>query len=70
MAARSLDYWMAEQQLDLGLRGLAVPLKDRKGECRGALGMTLQMSVMSREQAVERLLPPLREAVQALRPLI
>ena len=70
LAARSLDYWVAEQQLDLGLRGLAVPMKDRKGECRGALGMTLQMSLMSREQVVERLLPPLREAAQALRPLI
>jgi IclR family pca regulon transcriptional regulator len=70
VAARALDYWIAEQQLDLGLRGLAVALKDRKGECRGALGMTLQLSAMSREQAVERLLPPLREAAQALRPLI
>jgi IclR family transcriptional regulator, pca regulon regulatory protein len=70
LAARSLDYWIAEQQLDLGLRGLAVALKDRKGECRGALGMTLQMSLISREQAIERLLPSLREAVQALRPLI
>ena len=70
LAARSLDYWIAEQQLDLGLRGLAVALKDRKGECRGALGMTLQMSLISREQAIERLLPPLREAAQALRPLI
>lgn len=70
LAARSLDYWVAEQQLDLGLRGLAVPLKDRKGECRGALGMTLQLSAMKREHVIERLLPPLLEAAQALRPLI
>ena len=70
LAARALDFWIAEQQLDLGLRGLAVALKGRKGECRGALGMTLQMSLMSREQAIERLLPALREAAQALRPLI
>lgn len=70
VAARAQDHWIAEQQLDLGLRGLAVALKDRKGECRGALGMTLQMSLTSREQALERLLPPLREAAQALRPLI
>jgi IclR family pca regulon transcriptional regulator len=70
LAARSLDHWIAEQQLDLGLRGLAVPLKDRKGECRGALGMTLQLAAMRREQVIERLLPPLVEAAQALRPLI
>ena len=31
LSARALDYWIAEQQLDLGLRGLAVALKDRKG---------------------------------------
>ena len=36
-AARALDYWTTEQQLDLGLRGLAVAVKDRKGECVGAV---------------------------------
>ena len=69
LAARALDHWITEQQLDLGLRGLALPLKDRKGECRGAIGMTMQMQ-LTREQVVERLLPLLREAAQLLRPLI
>ena len=36
-AARALDCWTTEQQLDLGLRGLAVAVKDRKGECVGAV---------------------------------
>jgi IclR family transcriptional regulator, pca regulon regulatory protein len=70
LAARALDYWITEQQLELGLRGIAVALKDRKGECRGAVGIVLQMQTMSREQIVERLLPMLREAANLLRPLL
>lgn len=70
LAARALDYWITEQHLELGLRGLAVALKDRKGECRGALGIVLQMQTMTREQMVERLLPLLRDAVNQLRPLL
>ena len=70
LAARALDYWITEQQLELGLRGIAVALKDRKGECRGAIGIVLQMQTMNREQMIERLLPLLRDAVNMLRPLL
>ncbi|GAC1604208.1 MAG: IclR family transcriptional regulator [Ramlibacter sp.] len=70
LTARALDYWMTEQQLDAGLRGIALALKDRRGTCHGAIGMTLQMQAYSSEQMVERLLPLLREAAQALRPLL
>lgn len=70
LAARALDYWITEQQLELGLRGIAVALKDRIGECRGALGIVIQMQTMSRDQMVERLLPLLRDAANMLRPLV
>lgn len=70
LAARALDYWMTDQQLDPGLRGIAVALKDRRGHCEGAIGMTLQTQAYSSEQMVEKLLPLLREAAQALRPLL
>jgi IclR family pca regulon transcriptional regulator len=69
-AARALDYWMTDQQLDLGLSGIAMALKDRKGECKGAIGMTVQSQVYTGEQMVEKLLPLLREAAQSLRPLL
>ncbi len=69
-AARALGYWITDQQLNMGLRGIAVPLKDRRGECKGAVGMTLQIQGMTREQAVERLLPLLQETAQMLRPLL
>ena len=70
LGARELGYWMTEQHLDPGLRGIALPLKDRKGECRGAIGMTLQAQAYSSESMVEKLLPLLREAATSLRPLL
>jgi IclR family pca regulon transcriptional regulator len=69
-AARALDYWMTDQHLDPGLRGIALALKDRKGECRGAIGMTLQAQAYDSARMIEQLLPLLREAAQSLRPLL
>jgi IclR family pca regulon transcriptional regulator len=70
LQARSLGHAIADQQLDLGLRGIAVPLKDRKGECKGAVGMTMQTQAMTVEQTVVRMLPLLQETAQSLRPLL
>jgi len=69
-AARALDHWMTEQQLDLGLCGIATALRDRKGECKGAVGMTLQSISYTTEQMTTKLLPLLYEVAQALRPLL
>ena len=68
--ARAQDYWTTEQQLDLGLRGLAVALTDRKGACKGAMGMTVQAQTCTPERVTQELLPLLREAAQLLRPLL
>lgn len=70
VGARTLGHWITEQQQDLGLRGLAVAVKDRKGDCKGAVGMTMSMATMTRDQVVEQLMPLLRETAQALRPLM
>jgi IclR family transcriptional regulator, pca regulon regulatory protein len=69
-AARSLGYWMTEAQVEPGLSGISMPLIDRHGEVKGALGMTLPSANYTAEAMVERLLPLLREAAQALRTLI
>jgi IclR family pca regulon transcriptional regulator len=68
--ARALDHWTTEQQLDLGLRGIAVPVKDRKGECVGAIGMTVHLAGQTAAQLVETLLPPLRDAARSLRSIL
>lgn len=68
--ARQLGYWVTEQQLTPGLRGVAMPVKDRKGECVGAIGTTLPMASMSREDTLARLLPRLTDTVQVLREVL
>lgn len=70
VSARSLDYWIGEQQGSMGLFGIATVVKDFRGECRGAVGMTVQIKNYDREQLVERLLPTLREAAITLRPML
>ena len=68
--ARSQDYWVTEQQLDAGLRGISVALKDRHGNCKAAIGMTLPAASHTYQQVVDKLLPLLRGAAQSLRPLL
>jgi IclR family pca regulon transcriptional regulator len=69
--ARALGYWHTEQQLDAGLRGVAVALIDRKGRCRGAVGTTMPMTAYrNSEHMLEAVLAPLQEAAQQLRPLL
>lgn len=68
--ARELGYWVTEGYLTPGLRGIAMPVKDRKGACRGAIGSTLTLQPLTRDEVIRRLLPPLTEAVQVLREVI
>ena len=67
---RAQDYCLAYQQLDPGLAGLSLALKDRKGQCRGAVGMTMPAARYTPDQLVDQLLPLLRDAAQTLRPLL
>ncbi|HEU4457596.1 MAG TPA: IclR family transcriptional regulator C-terminal domain-containing protein [Methylibium sp.] len=68
--ARTLGHWISEQYLDTGLRGIAVALKNRHGQCQGAVGVTLPIQPLTREQVIDRMLPLLNDVAQSLRPLI
>lgn len=68
--ARQQNHWISVGQLDSGLTGVATALRDRHGECKAALGMTLQSANWSREAIEMRLVPHLIETAQVLRPLI
>lgn len=68
--ARQQDHWISVGQLDTGLTGVATVLRDRHGECHGALGMTLQSAHWPPEAINARLVPHLIETAQVLRPLI
>lgn len=70
MIARQQDYWVSVGQLDTGFCGVAVPLRDRHGGCKGALSMTLQSSHWPEEKIIAKLLPMLNETTKTLRSLI
>ena len=70
VAARSLGYWKADQHLNFGLCGLALPLRDRKGRCEYALSVTVQRQMYPDEQLVKTLLRVLRDVAEALRPVL
>ncbi len=68
--AREQDYWSTRQQLDPALSGISVALKDRRGVCKCAIGMSVPSATYTDAQLVDKLLPLLREAAQMLRPLL
>jgi IclR family pca regulon transcriptional regulator len=67
---RAQGWALSEQQLELGTRGVAVPLMDRKGTLVGALNVTMAMGHESSEDATKRVLPVLQETARAMRNLI
>lgn len=67
---RDRNFCITAGNLDQGLTGVAVPLRDRHGECKAALSMTLQASIWSEALIVEKLLPLIVEAAQMVRPVI
>lgn len=67
---RAQDWALSEQQLDLAYRGVAVPLRDHKGNVQGALTVSMPIQHETSKEAVNRVLPVLREVAQSLRPLI
>lgn len=69
-SAREQGYWFAVGQLDADLTGVAVPLRDRRGRCIAAIGMTVQTVQWHSERVVAQLLPALRETAQNLRPIL
>jgi IclR family pca regulon transcriptional regulator len=68
--ARKKNYCISVGHLDQGLTGVAVPLRDRHGECKAALSMTLQSSLWHDDLIVEKLLPLIIETSQVLRAVI
>ncbi|WP_294000358.1 IclR family transcriptional regulator domain-containing protein [Sphaerotilus sp.] len=68
--AAQRGYGWAQQYVDPGLCGLAVPLSDRKGRCVGALSMTFQAQNYPEDTCLARLLPPLQDTASTLRAIL
>lgn len=67
---RSRGWAISEQQLELTMRGVAVPLIDRNGDLVGALNITMPVGGEAAADAVKRVLPVLQETARSLRNLI
>lgn len=67
---RRQGWSLSEKQFDLAFRGIAVPIKDLRGDLCGALSVLMPIQGESSEAVVKRIVPVLQEAAQSLRNLI
>ena len=67
---RRRDWAVSEQQFDLAYRGVAVPLRDNRGQVLAALNISMPMGNESTEHAVGRVLPEMQEIAQRLRQVL
>ena len=71
LAQIRIQRWaISEQQLELGMRGIAVPLIDHRGDLVGALNVTMPMGTETSDNAAKRVLPVLNETARAMRNLL
>jgi IclR family transcriptional regulator, pca regulon regulatory protein len=63
-------YSIVDQELEIGLRSIAVPLQNASGRVVAALNVGTQASVTARKQLMNVHLPALRSAAADLRPLL
>ncbi|HET7795372.1 MAG TPA: IclR family transcriptional regulator C-terminal domain-containing protein [Rhizobacter sp.] len=65
--ARTQGYATVDQEFELGLRTVSVPLKNFRGEVLAAMNISVQTSRVSMSQLVETCLPALLQAQARLR---
>ena len=68
--ARSLGYACIDQEIESGLRTVAVPLKNYRGDVVAALNVCVHASRMSMSELVTQCLPALQQAQSHLRMLL
>ena len=64
--SRELGYALLEQQMQTGVRGIAMPLKNRNGQLIAALSVSMPIKNETTKEAVERVLPVLQETANSL----
>lgn len=59
---RSQGYAISDEELEIGLRSVAVPIRNGKGELIAAMSLSVSTSRMTRQEVIEKLLPELETA--------
>jgi IclR family transcriptional regulator, pca regulon regulatory protein len=67
VAMRKQGYGVTENQFEMGLRGVSVPLVDEQGRAVGAISVSMSTAAMSAAQAVKLCVPAMLEAAAILR---
>ncbi|MBS7806422.1 IclR family transcriptional regulator C-terminal domain-containing protein [Variovorax sp. PCZ-1] len=68
--SRLQDWAISEQQLELHFRGVAVPVRDIKGDVIAALSVTMYIGNEAADQASARVLGVMQEAASGMRNLV
>lgn len=68
--ARSQGYAISDEEYEIGLRSIAVPVPNAHGRVDVAMTASVQSGRMTPEQMVEQLLPPLLEGAKSLSALL
>ena len=67
---RRNGFALIDQELEIGLRSIAVPLENARGRVVAALNIGAPAALASAEEMVTRYLPAMREVQAALRPVL
>lgn len=68
--ARAQDYMLIDEELEPGLRAIAVPVRSVAGAVVAAISVSVKASRVSEAEMITRLLAPMREAAAAIGRLI
>jgi Transcriptional regulator len=63
-------YAIIDEELEIGIRSIAVPIRNARGEMIAAMSLSVSTSRMTREGVVEHLLPELESARRHLAALL
>lgn len=67
---RKHGYSIVDEELEIGLRSVAVPIRNGRGELIAAMSLSVSTSRMTREEVVEKLLPELETARRSFASLL
>jgi IclR family pca regulon transcriptional regulator len=66
MAIRAQGFGVTENQYEIGMRGISVPVKSRRGTLVGALSVSMMISSSSKAEASAKCVPALQAAANTL----
>jgi IclR family pca regulon transcriptional regulator len=67
---RQQEFCLSDQQMELDLRTIAVPVRNNAGQVIAAMHVSTQAGRTTKRQMTQRFLPALREAAAEIRPLL